>query len=61
VRVDLHPVDVRHPRLRGAVVDMVDEAISHHGRTVRHVDLLPAEARLAPRTASGGAVVVAAV
>ena len=39
-RIDVHPADLRHPRLRQAVLDLVDRAIARNGDPVRHADLV---------------------
>lgn len=36
IRVDLHPADLHHPRLRAAGIELIERAVEQHGETVTH-------------------------
>ena len=40
VRIDLHPADLHHPRLRAAGIELIERAVEHHGETTTHSAML---------------------
>ena len=40
IRIDLHPADLHHPRLRAASIELIERAVELHGETVTHSAML---------------------